>query len=347
MVKTESLKFYQMVRDFLTVYLPKQKASSTNTIKAYRESLNLLLEYLKEEENLPLMDVSFDRITRKTVEDYLDWLEENRKCSISTRNHRLSSIRSFYKYAGNRDLSVIAYTLEFENIPIKKAIKTQQLKYFEQDALKAILAQPDTCTRKGIRDLFFMILMYDTAGRNQEVLNLKVSDIHLSTKEFHAVLSGKGKKIRIVPLMQRTIDHYNNYIRLFHDGKVTDDFLFYVEQKGKRQAMSADNVAKFMKQYGKTARDQCNKVPKGLHPHMFRHSRAMHLYRGGMPLALLSEWLGHAQLETTKIYAYADTQMKREAIEKATSSLNPLSQDHKVTSWQNDDELIKRLYGLL
>lgn len=347
MVKTESLKFYQMVRDFLTVYLPKQKASSTNTIKAYRESLNLLLEYLKEEENLPLMDVSFDRITRKTVEDYLDWLEETRKCSISTRNHRLSSIRSFYKYAGNRDLSVIAYTLEFENIPIKKAIKTQQLKFFEQDALKAILAQPDTCTRKGTRDLFFMILMYDTAGRNQEVLNLKVSDIHLSTKESHAVLSGKGNKIRIVPLMQRTIDHYNNYIRLFHDGKVTDEFLFYVEQKGKRQAMSADNVGKFMKQYGKTARDQSNKVPKGLHPHMFRHSRAMHLYRGGMPLALLSEWLGHAQLETTKIYAYADTQMKREAIEKATSSLNPLSQDQKVTSWQNDDELIKRLYGLL
>lgn len=111
--------------------------------------------------------------------------------------------------------------------------------------------------------------------------------------------------------------------------------------------MSADNVAKFMKQYGKAAKEQCNKVPEGLHPHMFRHSRAMHLYRGGMPLALLSEWLGHAQLETTKIYAYADTQMKREAIEKATSSLNPLSQNRKVTSWQNDDELIKRLYGLL
>ncbi|WP_019412382.1 tyrosine-type recombinase/integrase [Paenisporosarcina sp. TG20] len=98
---------------------------------------------------------------------------------------------------------------------------------------------------------------------------------------------------------------------------------------------------------GVTARDQCNKVPDGLHPHMFRHSRSMHLYRGGMPLPLLSEWLGHAQLETTKIYANADTQMKREAIEKATSSINPLTQGQKVTSWQNDEELIKRLYGLL
>lgn len=111
--------------------------------------------------------------------------------------------------------------------------------------------------------------------------------------------------------------------------------------------MSADNVAKFMKRYQKLTREQCNKVPEGLHPHMFRHFRAMHLSRGGMPLPLLSKWLGHAQLDTTKSYAYTDTQMKQKAIKKATNSLNPLSRNQKVTSWQNDDELIKRLYGLL
>lgn len=65
-----------------------------------------------------------------------------------------------------------------------------------------------------------------------------------------------------------------------------------------------------------------------------------------MPLPLLSEWLGHAQLETTMIYAYADTKMKREAIEKATSGISPLRQGQDITPWQNDDELIKRLYGL-
>ena len=77
-----------------------------------------------------------------------------------------------------------------------------------------------------------------------------------------------------------------------------------------------------------------------------RHSRSMHLYRGGMPLALLYEWLGHAQLETTMIYAYADTQMKRDAIEKATNNLNPLSKSQSGPSWHNDEALIKRLYGL-
>ena len=80
---------------------------------------------------------------------------------------------------------------------------------------------------------------------------------------------------------------------------------------------------------------------------MFRHSRAMHLYRNGMPLSLLAEWLGHAQMETTiTYYANADTRMKKEAIEKATSGLNPLFQNNPDIEWEEDDELIKKLYGL-
>ena len=346
MVSRESRKFFQLIRDFLTVYLPNQRGCSPNTIRAYRDALNLLFDYLKAIENLQLSEISFDKISRQTAECYLDWLESKRNCSISTRNHRLSCIRAFYKYAAGRDMTVATHSFELEKIPIKKTVKGQRVKYFEEDALKTILRQPDSGTKKGMRNLFHMILMYDTAARNQEILDLKVSDIHVSVKESHVVISGKGSKTRIVPLMQKTIEHYNNYLRIFHDGKISDDLLFYVVQKGYRQAMSADNVEKFMKKYGKAAREQNTKVPEGLHPHMFRHSRAMHLYHGGMPLPLLSEWLGHAQLETTMIYAYADTKMKREAIEKATSGINPLKQGQEVTSWQDDDELIKRLYGL-
>ena len=305
-----------------------------------------MFDYLKKIENLKLSKVSFEKISRQTVEYYLDWLESVRNCCISTRNHRLSCIRSFYKYAADRDITIAALSFEFEKIPIKKTMKGHQIKYFEEDALKSILHQPDTRTKKGIRNLFFMILMYDTAARNQEILDLKVSDIHVSAKNSYVVISGKGSKTRIVPLMQKTIEHYNNYLRIFHDGKISDDLLFYVVQKGHRQVMSCDNVEKFIKKYGKNARVQNSKVPKTLHPHLFRHSRAMHLYRGGMPLPLLSEWLGHIQLETTMIYAYADTKMKRDAIEKATSSISPLKHGQEVTSWQDDDELIKRLYGL-
>ena len=111
--------------------------------------------------------------------------------------------------------------------------------------------------------------------------------------------------------------------------------------------MSPDNTERFIKKYGAAAHNVNPEVPKSLHPHMFRHSRSMHLYRNGMPLILLAEWLGHAQLNTTLVYANADTEMKKEAIDKATSKLNPLiSGETTFLEWENDEALIRQLYGL-
>ena len=64
-----------------------------------------------------------------------------------------------------------------------------------------------------------------------------------------------------------------------------------------------------------------------------------------MPLSLVGEWLGHAQLETTLIYAYADTEMKRKAIEKATEESNPLVKIENP-HFIDDEDNIKQLYGL-
>ncbi len=75
-----------------------------------------------------------------------------------------------------------------------------------------------------------------------------------------------------------------------------------------------------------------------------RHSRSIHLYRGGMPLALLSEFLGHASIETTRIYAYADTEMKRKAIEKATSVTT--DSDEPPIWDDSDEETLRKLAGL-
>jgi len=191
-----------------------------------------------------------------------------------------------------------------------------------------------------------MILLYDTGARKQEILDLRLNDVHTTSKEPYVTLKGKGQKTRLVPIMAKTVDHYKKYISVFHPTNLEDSFLFYTVRKGEKMAMSPDNVEKFIRKYGKEARIQNKGVPENLHPHMFRHSRAMHLYRNGMVLPLLSEWLGHAQLETTMIYAYADTMMKREAIEKATSELNP-SRTTPVPSidWA-DGETMKKLYGL-
>jgi integrase/recombinase XerD len=343
MLKDNTL--FRLIRDYLTVYLPDQRCCSPNTIKSYRETLNQLFNFVTAEKKISLTDVTFDTLNSQTINDYLSWIEKVNRCSISTRNQRLAGIRSFFKYAGRMDLAVITFQKELEKVPFKKA-GSKTVGFMTEEALKAVLSQPDTSTKAGIRDLFFMILMYDTGARNREILDLKVKDFDADSKTPCVRLNGKGNKKRIVPVMVKTVEHFRHYVSLYHPGDILDRYLFYTVRNSILQPMSDDNVSRFMKKYGMSAKGICPEVPDNLYPHLFRHSRAIHLYRAGMPLALLSEWLGHAQLETTMIYAYADTEMKRDAIQKATSSHNPLMSKDQFPIWKGDDQLIRKLYGL-
>ena len=345
MMKLKGETLFCLIRDYLTVYLPDQKCCSPHTIKSYKETLNQLFEFVTVEKGIPLTDVTFETLNSKTIVDYLQWLEKERSCSVPTRNQRLACIRSFFKYAGQMDLTVTAFQNELAKVPFKKTA-SRTVEFLTEEALKALLNQPDTNTKNGIRDLFFMILMYDTAARNQEILNLKVKDFHVHSKTLCVHLTGKGNKKRLVPLMAKTVEHFRHYVTQHHPADGLERYLFYTKRHGHLQQMSPDNVARFMKKYGHEARKTCKEVPEHLHPHLLRHSRSIHLYRAGMPLALLSEWLGHAQLETTMIYAYADTEMKREAIEKATSNGNPLIANDLLPCWEGDDQMIRKLYGL-
>ena len=344
----ESQLFYRLVRDFLTVYLPRQRSASPNTVKAYKDTLNIFLGYLKQEQTLPMQEIAFQCITQKNVEDFLEWLEQERKNSIASRNQRLSGLKAFYKYAASKDRTLMIHYQEMLNIPKKKHPKGHEIEFFNESALQSILKEPDTKKKNGYRDLIFLLLLYDTAARVQELLDVCIQDIYIEGKSPYIRIIGKGKKTRLVPVMNKTVEHLQEYLSRFHEISSGSEFLFYIERKGKRTAMSPDNVEKFIKKYGKQARKENREVPEHLFPHMFRHSRSMHLYRNGMPLPLLAEWLGHSQMETTiTYYANADTKMKKDALEKATAGLNPLFQDNPNIHWEDDDEMIKKLYGLL
>lgn len=147
--------------------------------------------------------------------------------------------------------------------------------------------------------------------------------------------------------MQKTVQHYHSYLAQFHpeETRSGDNLLFYTTIHGKTGQMSPDNVAYFMKSYGEKAKAECSGIPNRVHPHQLRHTRAIHLYRGGMPLALLSEFLGHANISTTQIYAYADTEMKRKAIQKACP-LNNEPINNETPIWENNDDMLRKLYGL-
>ena len=338
---------FKMIHDFFVIYLPSQRNSSPNTIRAYRTSLEMLLDFIKQRNNIPLFKVSFRMLNEKTVAAFLDSLETERGCGISTRNHRLKCIRVFLKYAALIEPTAVTYHSELFKVPVKKESKSAVVEYMSEQAVKTFLSEPDANTKLGLRNRFFLILAYDTAARVQELADLRLRDIRLG-KTPTIVIAGKGAKIRTVPLMRPTVLHLTNYLDIFHYGEnlLSEKPLFYTVRNGKAQSLSTDGIRKWMKEYGKTARGKCGEIPENVHPHLLRHSRAMHLYQNGMDLTLVSQWLGHASLEATLVYAHADTEQKRAAIEKSTPKNNALQEPPSSRFDINDDEVLKRLYGL-
>ncbi len=105
--------------------------------------------------------------------------------------------------------------------------------------------------------------------------------------------------------------------------------------------MSQDNVTYLLNKHANTARVACPDLPERIHAHQLRHARAMQMLRAGVPLPHIKEFLGHANITTTSIYASADNKMVREAIQKAVSTTVELA-----PLWKGPDDLILRLAGL-
>ena len=110
--------------------------------------------------------------------------------------------------------------------------------------------------------------------------------------------------------------------------------------------MSCDTAQTFIKKYGIMAQKLNSAIPH-VHPHLFRHTRAMHLYMAGMPLELVSQWLGHSQLETSLIYARATTDMKRKAVDKISAKENSVFKSDEKFKYADNEDVIRQLYGLM
>lgn len=341
-------ELFSRIRDYMTVYLPSNRNASPNTIRSYRHVLTDILRFVAARGGKRLPDLTFADLTDRMLTDYLDTLESERECSVSTRNLRLNGIRSFVSYCASMDVTKMELANSFRRIKPKKPVDADVVKFLSESAMKTILACPDPGRRQGRRDRAMLCLLYDSAARVQELANVRVRDLVLCGKP-QVLLRGKGRKARTVPLMPNTAKLLHDYLAEFlpdHD-MMPESHVFQTTRKGVSGRMTEDNIRHLVGKYGKMARAKDPGVPVGIHPHMFRHSRAMHLYEGGLDLTLVSQWLGHAQFETTLIYAHADTEHKRRAAEAATGPENPLQKHVKTGRMKvSDEELIRRLCGL-
>jgi site-specific recombinase XerD len=329
--------FSRYISDFISRYLPGEKGASANTIAAYRDTFVLLLNFTQKVKNIKIEKLTLEKITKETILAFLDWLQNERKCSNTTRNSRLAAIHSFYRYLQHESLDHVHECQKILSIKFKKA-KKETLNYLTIEGMTLLLKQPDTSTPRGRRDLALLSLMYDTGARVQEIIDLTPSALRLD-KPATIKIIGKGNKARLVPMLDAQVEHLTNYMK---ENRLNTAFtnaypLFFNSRKEK---LTRAGILHIVQKYIEMARKE-NKmiVPEKLSCHSLRHSKAMHLLQAGVNLVYIRDILGHVSVQTTEIYARADSRQKREALAKAYVNVNP----DEEPVWTRDANLINWL----
>lgn len=333
--------FATQLSRYLGIYLPGQSGGSMNTVRSYRDTFSLFLKYCNDDQKIPPRKLTLERIDHHLVEEFLLWLENERNCCAGTRNNRLAAIHAFYRYLQFEMPHLLSRIQDILSIPDKK---TQQkvMSYLTLDGVKVLLKQPDADTVSGRRDLTMLSLLYDTGARVQELVDLKMEDVHFSTPTVIR-LTGKGNKARLVPIMAPTETLLRRYLEE-HDSNYAahGGYPLFCNRMG--QKLTRAGVTYILKKYLLLAQHTGNaSLPESISPHCLRHSKAMHLLQSGVNLVYIRDLLGHADIGTTEVYARADERFKREALEKAYPSPTPVSE---TTAWQKDDNLLGWLKNL-
>ena len=331
--------FARALSTYLSLYLPGQRNVSPNTIESYRDTFKLLLTYCQGVRHLAVERLTLCDIDDQLIIGFLTWLEEERHNSKSTRNQRLACLHGFYRYLQIQDpMGLLSYQ-KILAIPMKKTPQPS-VNHLSANAMQLILAQPNRTTRQGRRDTTLLAVLYDSGARVQELVDLRVRDVRLDPPPVLS-LTGKGRKTRQVPLMSPTAALLKAYLSEFRLGSNgTGDVPLFCNRQ--RQKLTSRGVAYILAKYTASARMVSPIVPEDITPHVFRHSKAMHLLQAGVNLIYIRDLLGHVDISTTEIYARADTELKRQALEKAYP--NMISPD--LPEWKDDADLLAWLTRL-
>lgn len=325
--------FTKALTSYFSTYLPETCGVSPNTCNSYRDAFKLLLLYFQEEKGVPANSIELRMLNRNLASDFLDWLEVQRKVSVTTRNQRLAAMKAFAHYVQYRNPEYLENCTDIIAMRPKKHEKPV-IPFLTEEELKAFLAQPDPSTRHGLRDLTLLSLLYDSGARVQEITDLKLKDIRL-TNPAMVTLTGKGRKARQVPLMKETCKLLDAYIRNFNLNSEPLTSPLFFNQKG--QALSRYGITYILKKYVSQA--ELDSDTRKISPHVLRHTKAMHLLRAGVNMIYIRDFLGHVDISTTEVYARIDAEMKRKVFEEKVPNFTP----NTTMPWEEDKDLLQWL----
>lgn len=283
--------------------LERERGASEHTVKAYREDLSALAEYLEDEAGVTPEPAG---ITVADLRGYVAALGEAgyAKSSIA---RRMSSVRSFFKFARSEGWVQTSPADALQN-----PRKSRKLPHFlTGDEITRLLATPPANTIAGRRDRAILETLYSAGLRVSELVGLNDGDIDLPQGLLH--VRGKGRKERLSPLgsyASRALQAWLSDRKLAPGEAKGDETPVFTNKFGKR--LTTRSVARMLEKHLAVA----GLDPK-TSPHTLRHSFATHLLDRGADIRSVQELLGHSSLVTTQVYTHVSNGKLREAYEKA------------------------------
>jgi integrase/recombinase XerD len=338
MTQHQSTALGRSIARFFQEYLPTLRGMSPHTIRSYRDTMILFLRFAAAEtggsiESLDVHDINADRLG-----GFLTSLEVERGNSIATRNARLAAMHSFGRFLIAEHPEYMDRLQQVVGLPFKRGGQTTPVEYLEEPEIEGVLESNNRDTPSGSRDYALFSLMFNTGARVQEILDIRVCDLRL-VSPCQVRLYGKGNKVRLCPIWQRTAQLLRKLISTNPSSDNPADQKVFLNDRG--APLTRFGVRYLLRKYVDAAAKKAPTLAdKSIHPHSLRHSTAVHLLKAGVDIATVSQWLGHSGLNVTMRYARADIDMKRQALKQvfpdAVSSANDkmiIGHDGGLVDW--------------
>jgi len=323
-----------LLQGFFTQRLMQQRQCSPHTIASYRDCFRQLLGFAQKRLGVAPQRLKFEQIDAPLIAAFLEDLQQSRGIGASSRNLRLTAIRSFFRYASFEMPDCAAQIQRILAMPSKRCSRAQ-IGFLTREEIDALLRAPDLRTLAGRRDHALMLVAVQTGLRLSEITGLCRRAVCLGTGAHVRVL-GKGRKERSTPLTRTTAEVLRAWLREIADG---DDAVVFPSARGNR--LSADGVQYLLSKHVDRARESCLSLrEKHVTPHVLRHTTAMELLQAGADRSVIALWLGHESIATTQIYLDANLDIKQAALDK----VEPIK--GRVTRFRADDQLMAFLKDL-
>src|SRR5260370_6751062 len=315
------------LRRFLCEHIVTERNLARNTRTSYRDTFSLLLAFVSRKLRKPVDRLAVCDLTSRLVLQFLAHLEEDRGCSVRTRNQRLAAIRAFARFVSSRNPAHVEWCGHIRAIASKKSM-SPPVGWLTRTEMEAMLAVPDRKTSRGRREYALLLFLYNTGARVSEATQLKVRDLNFGRgRGGHdlATLHGKGGKTRQCPLWPEP------------DGVLANEVL-------DRAADAPVFVSRLGTQFTRFGIyrliERCaERVPelvgRTITPHVIRHTTACHLVLAGVDVNTIRAWLGHVSISTTNIYAEIDLSLKANAV-----ALCEVGQPRPGRTWKEDKDLM-------